>query len=773
MSSILGCISTAHDLRLVALAGVICFVVSLLACCLFSFAVRAARGPRLMWLAAAAVAGGSGFWATHFVAMLSYQPGLLMGYDPAMVLAAWGVSVLGVGLAFLLLSMSTQVWLRLVSGVMFALAGAAMHYVAMAAFRTQGTISTDLRHVALSLVVGVATMLAVCAGVRRLYRWSDRLLGALAMTLSICAVHFIGMTAVHVTPDPRIVLNAGLIPPAYLAVSVTGTLLLAVSMATLAMLIHTRTNAGALSRLRDVIEAMPTALAYHDAQDRAVIWNRRYEEGSRRNGLALTPGLPYAQSVWASVRAGLYPSAVGQETEWVEAHLAARAENFESRAVERYRGGRWLRFDERRTRSGGIVSVSTDITDLKLSSERLAEALNRAEAADRVKTEFLSNLSHELRTPLNGVVGLTDVLASTELTAPQRQVVDAIFASAQSLTDLIASMLDFSDLQSGGTGLKAEPLDPGEMVQEAARLFAPAALAKGLRLNVDVRSRPGLQAVGDRARLRQVLISLLSNAVKFTEAGVVNITLDAEEGDLEHRLRFSVADTGIGFDGAQADRLFTQFEQGDGSMTRRFGGTGLGLAMSRQIAELMGAELTANSLPGHGATFTFTVALDSAPDAAPLQASPLGQTLVPEPASAGDEPPLRVLLADDHPTNRQVVELILAAADAAMTSVENGAEAVEAFQHGRYDLVLMDLQMPVMDGLTAMRAIRDYEISAHLPRTPMIALTANVLAEHVAASIAAGADRHMGKPITAARLLDEIGKVFERHTAANDVPQAA
>ena len=767
MFKVVGCIATAHDLRLVVIAGLVCFGVSVLACSLFDRAVRGERKTRLLWLGAAAIAAGSGFWATHFIAMLSFRPGLPVAYDPVMVLTAWVVAVLGTGVAFFMLGLS-QTWkTRLLSGGALGLAGVVMHYVATGAFRTTGVTRLDLGYVIASGVVACVIAGVGAARLRRMNTWRGRMLGGLVLTLSICGVHFVGMTALEITPDPRVMLGADLISPLYLWIGVGATLVMAVTMTVLALMVQARTSADAAAWLHELIEAMPASLAYHDPEDRVVVWNKRYAEGVGRNGLGVKAGLSYLESVQASVAAGLYPEAIGREAEWIEEHMAARSACTDSFAEERNRDGRWLRFEERRTRDGGLITVATDVTDLKA-------ALARTERADRVKTEFLSNLSHELRTPLNGVVGLGDVLSRTDLSDAQRRMVDAMLASAQNLTELISSILDFSELQSGETPLKAEVFDPVEVVREVVATFAAAAQGKGLDLQLDAQSRPGLRAMGDVGRVRQVLTNLLSNAVKFTEAGGVRVVLQADETDVSRALRFVVIDTGIGFDEANAERLFDWFEQADGSITRQFGGTGLGLALSRRVAQRLGGEVSARSAPGLGSTFTFALELPAAPDGlfvVPQQLQP--DAPVADGGEAEEEQPFRVLLADDHPTNRQVVELILGATESDLTSVENGAEAVEAFQSGRYDLVLMDLQMPVMDGLTAMRAIRDFENASALPRTPMIALTANVLAEHVAASLAAGADRHVGKPITAAQLLAEIGRVFERQTAANDVSDAA
>jgi CheY-like chemotaxis protein len=251
-------------------------------------------------------------------------------------------------------------------------------------------------------------------------------------------------------------------------------------------------------------------------------------------------------------------------------------------------------------------------------------------------------------------------------------------------------------------------------------------------------------------RLKQILTNLVSNAVKFTSTGFVSLTA-APGPDMNGAptLRFSIEDTGIGFDCETRDRLFSRFEQADGAITRKFGGSGLGLAISRQLAEMMGGELDCESEPGGGSAFILTIPF------LPVE-QPAAAGLSSVEADEGEQAPIRVLLADDHPVNRKVVEMILAQAPVEVVSVEDGAQAVQACRDGDYDLILMDMQMPVMDGLTATREIRLHEAAMGLGRTPIVMLTANALPEHIAMGEAAGADRHLAKPFDAAELLELV-----------------
>jgi CheY-like chemotaxis protein len=358
-------------------------------------------------------------------------------------------------------------------------------------------------------------------------------------------------------------------------------------------------------------------------------------------------------------------------------------------------------------------------------------------------------------------MGVASALQRTELSAGQHEMVGLITSSAETLESLLSDVLDLARIEAGRLELKAEPFDLCQAVRDVASLFEPSAAAKRLALSVDAPKTASGPFIGDAARLRQVLSNLVSNAVKFTTVGGVRIGVSARPAHDATAVTITVADTGIGFDAAAAERLFERFEQADGSITRRYGGTGLGLAISRSLAEAMGGKLSAVSQPGEGATFTLELML-------PRAAARTADAMAPTNAAAqgADVSRLNVLLAEDHPTNRRVIELILGAAGVSLTCVENGAEAVEAWRGGGFDLVLMDMQMPVMDGLTATRAIRAEERRRGLARTPVLALTANAMAEHARASADAGVDGHLTKPISAESLLGALAEV----ASALDLP---
>ncbi|HEY1752343.1 MAG TPA: ATP-binding protein [Caulobacteraceae bacterium] len=407
------------------------------------------------------------------------------------------------------------------------------------------------------------------------------------------------------------------------------------------------------------------------------------------------------------------------------------------------------------------VGVLRNIDKQKRSEMALERAKEAAEAANRAKSEFLANMSHEIRTPLNGVMGVASALSRTGLDDGQREMVELIESSAKTLESLLSDVLDLARVESGRLELASEPFDLTRALRDVAALFHPSANAKGLDLVVE--TAPALDGVflGDAPRVRQIVSNLVANAVKFTPRGEVRISASALRTPQGIEASIRVKDTGIGFDEEAKARLFARFEQADGSITRRYGGTGLGLAISRSLAELMGGELDASATPGEGAVFVLSLPLTRAEAPADGDAG-----LAPADAAGGERAPLRVLVAEDHPTNRRVVQLILESAGVELTCVENGALAVEAWEAGDFDLVLMDMQMPVMDGLTAMREIRRREAELGRPRTQIHALTANAMPDHARASRDAGADGHLTKPITAASLLRTVEAAAAASVAA-------
>ena len=403
-----------------------------------------------------------------------------------------------------------------------------------------------------------------------------------------------------------------------------------------------------------------------------------------------------------------------------------------------------------------LVAISDDITERKLAAAALERALHEAEAASRAKTSFLTNMSHEVRTPLNGLVGVAGMLGATGLDARQQDMVAIIESSASILERVLNDVIDLARLESGRVRFAEAAFDLSATVQVLAAQTQAAASAKGLAFEVEIEDDVAATVLGDRVRLQQVLANLLSNAVKFTDTGGVALRVSRTASGTD-AVAFAVSDTGVGFDPSMAEALFERFTQADDSATRQFGGTGLGLSISRDLARGMGGDILARGAPGQGAVFTLVLPLK--PAEAVVEAAPVLD-------SPDDQEPLRVLLTDDNAVNRRVAALILDAVGADIVHAENGEEALIAFQAQPFDVVLMDLQMPVMDGLTAIQLIRGHEANLGAARTPILVLSANALPEHQEAAALAGADGHLAKPITAPALIGALQGALSAAEAA-------
>jgi signal transduction histidine kinase/ActR/RegA family two-component response regulator len=742
---IVTCLTVEHDLRMVLVAGLVCLVGAVTSFRLYS-RLRGAEGPlAAMWLGFTGVVAGASVWATHFIAMQAYHPSLRTGYEGAGTLLSLLLAALGLTGAFGVADWLARRSRRLSAGVGGLLLGGGvglMHYTGMWAFQTQGVITWDPGLVTLSLVLGsaIATTALWLAGSAR--TWRAQTVGGVTLTLAICALHFIGMASVTITPDLSVPVPTQLLASGPMILLVTATVACILIAALGTAMIEAANQNASLKRLREAIDAMPQAMAFFDRDDRCVIWNQRYADLNFECADRLAPGAPFSELLRAGLAAGHYPQAVGREAEWLSERLATRSAG--DRAIEQQTGdGRWLRIEDQRTADGGTVSICIDVTDLKRNAENLTQARDEAEAANRAKSEFLANMSHEIRTPLNGIIGMADVLARGGLEPPQRDMVEIIRESGATLDRLLSDILDLSRVESGQIEISPEPFHLADAIRSVAGLSAMAAKAKGLMLTVSIAPAAEASVLGDAVRVKQVLSNLLSNAVKFTDAGEVTLCV-AETDD---GFRFTVTDTGVGFDEVARERIFGRFRQADGSITRRFGGTGLGLAISRQLAELMGGGLDCESTPGVGSTFQFAI---------PLAAAQPGVAHAAQIAAAFDNRPMSILLVDDHPTNRKVVELMLADANLHIVTAENGQQAIDAYTAQPFDLVLMDMQMPVMDGLSATRAIRDLERREDRIAAPIYLLTANASPEHVEAGRLAGAERHLTKPISAADLLAAV-----------------
>ena len=383
---------------------------------------------------------------------------------------------------------------------------------------------------------------------------------------------------------------------------------------------------------------------------------------------------------------------------------------------------------------------------LRSLEERVAERTAELQRANQAKSVFLANMSHELRTPLNGVIAIGDRLADEQDPAARRELAALVTSSGRLLEQVLSDILDVSKIEAGEFQLTPEPFDLTRLVQGIAELHAAAAQAKALTFRWSVAPDTAGTYEGDAGRISQILSNLLANAVKFTDAGEVALEVDR----VEDGVRFVVRDTGVGFDAAGRERLFKRFVQADQSITRQYGGTGLGLSICATLTEKMGGRINAEGAPGRGARFEVVLPLTRC-DALPAETDH-------DASEAISLEGLRVLVAEDHPTNRKVVEIVLEPFGVDMTLVGDGEAALSALDEKSFDAVLMDMQMPVMDGLSATRAIRAREAASGARPMLVIMLTANAMEEHVAAAAAAGADLHLAKPLHPGQLIEALAR---------------
>ncbi len=442
-----------------------------------------------------------------------------------------------------------------------------------------------------------------------------------------------------------------------------------------------------------------------------------------------------------------------------------------------------------RNRSGeieGYVEAATDITarkalerELRQNNERLLEQTRTAEKANYAKSEFLAVISHEIRTPMNAILGMAEVLRDSGVDEEQRHYIEVLQRAGNNLMQLINDILDASKIEAGHLELEQIEFDLRKTIEEAVEVVAAKAHEKGLELIVRVAANVPTPLVGDPTRLRQILINLLGNAVKFTERGYVSVQVANDTSSVPGWIDFEISDTGIGVPAEKLETIFGDFTQADSSVTRKYGGTGLGLGISRRLVEFMGGQLTVTSRVGEGSTFRFTARFGVAGGGSGTEGyanldEVTGQDREPV-ASSEAVGGMKILVADDSPDNRELIEIYLKDTLHALTFAEDGQEALQQFETQRFDLVFMDIQMPLMDGLTATRAMRRLEEDRKLAATPIVALSANARPEDVEMSRMAGCDAHLSKPISKKRLLaavEEYGKPrTEPSAGGRDAPE--
>jgi signal transduction histidine kinase/CheY-like chemotaxis protein len=720
----------------IVFAGFTCFSSCLGGMAAFRRVLLADRGARRAWTAVAAALFAGGAWTTHFLATLAMHPDLALSVD----VLPLALSLLAAGAGFLAgVRLATAIrrrWARAVCGLLASAGVAGMHalgvcHMAPSAGWVHPVAATT---VAVTLACGLGVASFLLAG-ELASRW--RTIGAaFLLTASEIGLHFQGVgarnafLATQTVRDYRTMLGLELgLLLGVLLISVVG-----------AILSERLSRRSLLRGLRSALGQAPAALAFYDREMRLTVWNDEYAGVLAEYDLTISEGMSFNKIIGLVEARGAAQENVRNAREFGQSR--------EERAFRDFRlpSGRWLECRIGTTADGGFMVVMADVTLRRDLAARDAEARRRAEEASQAKSAFLANISHEIRTPLNGILGMVQVLGREELAPEQRRCVEVIADSGEVLLAILNDVLDLSKIESGKLELEIDAFDLPAMVLSAVEPYDALAAGKDLALSVHIAHEADGWRLGDSVRLRQVIANLLSNAVKFTSAGAIHVDVRGSERAIE----IAVSDTGIGMTAEEKARIFDKFTQADASTTRRFGGTGLGLAICRDLIALMGGAVTVESEPGEGSTFRIM---------APLQACAA------RPAESRAEPDstpmsIRILAAEDNLTNQHVLAALLAPLEVQITFAGDGGEALELFQTGDFDAVLMDAQMPVMNGMDATRAIRAWEAEQGRPRTPILALTANVMRHQVEQYYAAGMDSFVAKPIEAVALCAALEKAL-------------
>ena len=505
--------------------------------------------------------------------------------------------------------------------------------------------------------------------------------------------------------------------------------------------------AASAETLDQALAVIPDGFLLCDKDDRVVRWNERYVEMFPWLRGTLHVGLPYHQVATASANKVMLDMTPEERENWLAERVKSHLRGDDD--WERDLGnGLVVHVTDRRTREGGVVSVYHDVT---AAERKLAQAKANAEAANQAKSQFLATMSHEIRTPLNAVLGLNELMLHSPLDSQQRRHAELIGSSGRLLLALINDILDVSRIEAGHLQLTSAPFSVRMAAEGVVALMRERAVAKGLALRLEFAPNEDALIQGDAIRIQQILFNLVGNAIKFTDQGTVQVNVTVEPGaGRTLTLHLAVSDTGIGIPESAMPTLFDRFTQADSTTMRRYGGSGLGLAITREIVQMMGGTIATTSTPGLGSRFTISI---------PSRFVDRSE-VVPAAAESGAaeavRPALRILVAEDNDVNQILINAVLTRMGHVVHLVANGQLAVEAVRRGDYDLVLMDLQMPGMDGMEATQAIR--ALGDARASVPIIAMTANAFEEDRHACLAAGMDDYVAKPIDVEHLARAIAR---------------
>ena len=506
---------------------------------------------------------------------------------------------------------------------------------------------------------------------------------------------------------------------------------------------------AARAQLFAAVEALQDGFILFDADDRLVLANRRYRELYPRTAPVMVEGAPFADILQRAIEVGEVGDPSGGMEEWLRDQLARDRQT--EGAIERQPAdNRVLRVYEKPTPDGGRVGLRSDVTEL-------FQARERAEAANRAKSAFLANMSHEIRTPMNGILGMAELLSETTLTPPQARMLATIRESGDTLLAILNDILDLARIEAGKMSFDPMPFRLDSFAHRLQSLHGVNAHAKGVAFDLVLGPGCDRLRLGDETRVGQVLGNILGNAIKFTERGVVRLEVEGHDPD---QVFVTISDTGIGMTREQITRVFNEFEQADNSVTRRFGGSGLGLAIVRKLVEAMNGQISISSAPGRGTQVRITLRL------------PLADAAVAPPPSAVTEAAtvpegLRVLVAEDNPTNAMILGAMLTSLNVQADFAENGLKACELWAPGRYDLLLLDISMPKLDGFGVLKRLSDSAREAGVAPPVAIAATANIMSDQIAEYFAGGFVGVLGKPYKKLELARALASALNRSATSD------
>lgn len=517
---------------------------------------------------------------------------------------------------------------------------------------------------------------------------------------------------------------------------------------------------------QSIVDSLPLNLLIKDSQGRRVFANKSYLD---LRGSSL-------DEVLGKTDFDLFPQALAEQFSDDDAAILKSGEAMHDVEKHQLPDGqqRWIERTKSALRDadGKIVGVQVlfwDVTDREKALIDSREARDAANAANQAKSDFLANMSHEIRTPMNGIIGMTDLVLDTELTPTQRSYLQMSQESGESLLAIINDILDFSKIEAGHFELDPAPFDPRDSLGDAVRSLTTRAQSKGLELEFSVAPEVPQMLEGDQGRLRQVIVNLIGNAIKFTDRGEVVLDVSCQsKSQSTCTLRFSVRDTGIGIPADKQARIFEDFQQADRSTTRSHGGTGLGLAISSRLVELMGGRIEVDSATGRGSTFHFTVDFpivkstdhEQTPNAPALDvASNQLPSDAPTQKAVSPLESVRVLLAEDNKVNQTLATKLLEKLGCHVTVVENGSQAVATLSENEFDVILMDVEMPEMDGISATKEIRRREQDSQ-QRIPIVALTAHAIVGDRERCLASGMDDYLSKPVRINEIKTMLTKIL-------------